>query len=58
MRTNIVLNDTLVEEAFKYSVDIRTKKNWLKRGLKRICSKQKDKRFAGTEGKNCFFGRL
>lgn len=31
MRTNIVLNDTLVEEAFKYSVDIRTKKELLKR---------------------------
>ncbi|WP_420825629.1 type II toxin-antitoxin system VapB family antitoxin [Treponema medium] len=27
MRTNIVLNDALVSEAFKYSVNIHIKKN-------------------------------
>ena len=34
MRTNIVLNDALVEEAFKYSVDIRTKKELVETALK------------------------
>ena len=34
MRTNIVLNDELVDEAFKYATDIKTKRELIEVALK------------------------
>lgn len=34
MRTNIVLDDSLVEEAFKYAGNIRTKKDLIEMALR------------------------
>ena len=41
MRTNIVLNDTLIEEAFKYSIDIHTKKELVETALKEYVQNRK-----------------
>ena len=55
MRTNIVLNDTLVEEAFKYSVDIRTKKELVETALKEYVQNRKIKDLRELKGKIVFF---
>ena len=54
MRTNIVLNDTLVEEAFKYSVDIRTKKELVETALKEYVQNRKIKDLRELKGKIVF----
>ena len=55
VRTNIVLNDTLVEEAFKYSVDIRTKKELVETALKEYVQNRKIKDLRELKGKIVFF---
>lgn len=55
MRTNIVLNDALVEEAFKYSVDIRTKKELVETALKEYVQNRKIKDLRELKGKIVFF---
>ena len=55
MRTNIVLNDALVEEAFKYSVDIRTKKELVETALKEYVQNKKIKDLRELKGKIVFF---
>ena len=54
MRTNIVLNDALVEEAFKYSVDIRTKKELVETALKEYVQNRKIKDLRELKGKIVF----
>ena len=54
VRTNIVLNDTLVEEAFKYSVDIRTKKELVETALKEYVQNRKIKDLRELKGKIVF----
>ena len=55
VRTNIVLNDALVEEAFKYSVDIRTKKELVETALKEYVQNRKIKDLRELKGKIVFF---
>ena len=43
MRTNIVLNDELVEEAFKYSNNITTKKELVETALQEYVNNRKRK---------------
>lgn len=54
VRTNIVLNDALVEEAFKYSVDIRTKKELVETALKEYVQNRKIKDLRELKGKIVF----
>ena len=54
MRTNIVLNDALVEEAFKYSVDICTKKELVETALKEYVQNRKIKDLRELKGKIVF----
>lgn len=51
MRTNIVLNDVLVEEAFKYSKSIRTKKDLIETALKEYVQNRKMKDLRELKGK-------
>lgn len=51
MRTNIVLDDDLVEEAFKYSGDIKTKKDLVEIALKEYVAKHKMKNIQDLRGK-------
>jgi len=43
MRTNILLNDELVEEAFKYSQTITTKKELVETALREYVNTEKEK---------------
>lgn len=51
MRTNIVLNDQLVEEAFKYSDQIKTKRELIEVALKEYVAKHKMKDLRELKGK-------
>ena len=51
MRTNIVLNDELVEEAFKYSVEISTKRELVEIALKEYVNNRKRKNIGELRGK-------
>jgi Arc/MetJ family transcription regulator len=51
VRTNIVLDDDLVEEAFKYSGDIKTKKDLVEIALKEFVAKHKMKNIQDLRGK-------
>ena len=51
MRTNIVLDDVLVEEAFKYSSSIRTKKDLIETALREYVQKRKIKDLRELKGK-------
>jgi Arc/MetJ family transcription regulator len=51
MRTNIVLNDELVEEAFKYSQTISTKKELIETALKEYVDNRKRKNIKELKGK-------
>ncbi len=51
MRTNIVIDDDLVEEAFKYSGDIKTKKDLVEIALKEYVAKHKMKNLQDLRGK-------
>ena len=55
MRTNIVLNDTLIEEAFKYSIDIHTKKELVETALQEYIQKRKIKDLRDLKGKIDFY---
>ena len=54
MRTNIVLNDELVKEAFEYSSDIKTKKELVETALKEYVSNRKRKNLKEIRGKISF----
>ena len=51
MRTNIVIDDDLVEEAFKYSGDIKTKKDLVEIALKEYVANHKMKNLQDLRGK-------
>ena len=51
MRTNIVLNDKLLEEAFKFSQSISTKKELIEIALKEYVDNRKRKNLKELKGK-------
>lgn len=51
MRTNIVLNDALVQEAFKYAESIHTKKDLIEAALKEFVRARKMKNLRDLRGK-------
>jgi Arc/MetJ family transcription regulator len=54
VRTNIVLNDELVEEAFKYSGNITTKKDLVELALEEYVFNRKRKNIKELRGKISF----
>lgn len=54
MRTNIVLDDELLKEAFKYSKGIRTKKELIETALKEYVKNRKIKNLRDLKGKITF----
>jgi Arc/MetJ family transcription regulator len=51
VRTNIVLDDNLIEEAFKYADSIRTKKDLIEVALKEFVKNRKMKNLRDLKGK-------
>ena len=51
MRTNIVLNDDLIKEAFMYSGTISTKKELVETALKEYVNNRKRKNIKDLKGK-------
>jgi len=51
MRTNVVLNDELVNEAFKYSQTISTKRELIETALKEYVDNRKRKNISELRGK-------
>ncbi len=51
MRTNVVLDDNLIEEAFKYADSIRTKKDLIEVALKEFVKNRKMKNLRDLKGK-------
>ena len=51
MRTNIVLDDQLVDEAFKYAEHIKTKKDLIETALKEFIRNKKMKNLKELKGK-------
>jgi Arc/MetJ family transcription regulator len=51
MRTNVVLNDELVHEAFKYSQAVSTKRELIEIALKEYVDNRKRKRLNELRGK-------
>ena len=51
MRTNIVLDDQLVKEAFQYSTNIKTKRELIEVALKEYVSSRKVKDLRDLRGK-------
>ena len=51
MRTNIVLDDQLVDEAFKYAENISTKKDLIEIALKEFVKNRKMKNIKDLKGK-------
>jgi Arc/MetJ family transcription regulator len=51
MRTNVVLNDALVNEAFKYSQTISTKRELIETALKEYVDNRKRKNIRELRGK-------
>ncbi len=51
MRTNIVLDDKLVQEAFRYSSNIKTKRELIEVALKEYVSSRKVKDLRELRGK-------
>ena len=51
MRTNIVLDDNLVKEAFKYAESIHTKKDLIEVALKEFVKMRKMKNLRDLRGK-------
>jgi Arc/MetJ family transcription regulator len=51
MRTNIVLNDELVEEAFKFSQSISTKKELIEVALREYVNNRKRRNLKELKGK-------
>ena len=54
MRTNVVLNDELVDEAFKYSQTITTKKDLIEFALREYVNNRKRKNIRELRGKISF----
>jgi len=54
MRTNIVLNDELVSEAFFYSQAISTKRELIETALKEYINNRKRRNIRELKGKNLF----
>jgi Arc/MetJ family transcription regulator len=54
MRTNIVLDDELLKEAFKYSKGIPTKKELIETALKEYVKNRKIKNLCDLKGKITF----
>jgi Uncharacterized protein conserved in bacteria (DUF2191). len=51
MRTNIILNDELVEEAFKYSSNIESKRELVEIALKEYVENRKRRNLKDLKGK-------
>ena len=51
MRTNIVLNDDLISEAFKYAENIHTKRELIEVALKEFVATRKVKNLRELKGK-------
>ena len=51
MRTNVVLNDELVNEAFMYSQEITTKRELIEAALKEYVNNRKRKNITELKGK-------
>jgi Arc/MetJ family transcription regulator len=51
MRTNIILNDKLVEEAFKYSSNVSSKRELVEIALKEYVENRKRKNIRDLRGK-------
>ena len=51
MRTNVVLNDELIDEAFKFSGSIFTKKELIETALKEYVNNRKRKNIRELKGK-------
>ena len=51
MRTNVVLNDDLVNEAFKFAQQISTKRELLETALKEYVDNRKRKNIKNLKGK-------
>ena len=54
MRTNIVLDDNLVKEAFKYADTIHTKKDLIEEALKEFVKNRKMRNLKELKGKILF----
>jgi len=54
MRTNIVLDDNLVDEAFKYASEIHTKKELIEVALREFVNTRKMKNLKDLKGKVSF----
>ena len=54
MRTNVVLDDELVDEAFKYSQTISTKRELIETALKEYVDTRKRKNIKDLRGKITF----
>jgi Arc/MetJ family transcription regulator len=54
MRTNIVLDDSLVAEAFKYAENINTKKDLVETALREFVQHHKIKNLSDIRGKIMF----
>ncbi|MDD4091953.1 MAG: type II toxin-antitoxin system VapB family antitoxin [Smithellaceae bacterium] len=54
MRTNIVLDDQLIVEAFKYAGNIRTKKDLIETALKEFVKNKKVRSLRDLKGKILF----
>lgn len=54
MRTNIVLDDQLVDEAFKYAENIKTKKDLIEIALKEFVTNRKMRNLRDLKGKIVF----
>ncbi len=54
MRTNIVLDDQLVDEAFKYAENINTKKDLIEVALKEFVKSRKMRNLRDLKGKIVF----
>ena len=54
LRTNVVLNDELVDEAFKFSQSISTKKELIETALREYVNNRKRKNIRELRGKVSF----
>lgn len=54
MRTNVVLDDQLIGEAFKYAENIRTKKDLIETALREFVKNKKVKNLRDLKGKILF----
>jgi len=55
MRTNVVLDDELVDEAFRYSLTIHTKRELIEAALREYVNTRKRKNIGDLAGKIKFY---